>query len=103
VPGVGAKTAAVDLTSTPSGQGYWVLGEDGGVFSFGDAHFFGSVPGLKISWARPARAIMAAFDGSGYHVMANDGGVFSFGNVPFYGSLAGSGRRPSGIAPAIQL
>jgi hypothetical protein len=34
--------------------------------------------------------------------MANDGGVFSFGNVPFYGSLAGSGRRPSGIAPAIQ-
>ena len=103
VPGVGAKTAAVDLTSTPSGQGYWVLGEDGGVFSFGDAHFFGSVPGLKISWARPARAIMAAFDGGGYHVMANDGGVFSFGNVPFYGSLAGSGRRPSGIAPAIQL
>jgi hypothetical protein len=102
VPGVGATTAAVDMTSTPSGQGYWVLGEDGGVFSFGDAHFFGSVPGLKINWARPARAIMAAFDGGGYHVMANDGGVFSFGNVPFYGSLAGSGRRPAGIAPAIQ-
>jgi hypothetical protein len=103
VPGVGATTAAVDMSSTPSGQGYWVLGEDGGVFSFGDATFFGSVPGLKISWARPARAIMAAFDGGGYHVMANDGGVFSFGNVPFYGSLAGTGRRPAGIAPAIQL
>ena len=103
VPGVGATTAAVDMSSTPSGRGYWVLGEDGGVFSFGDATFFGSVPGLKISWARPARAIMAAFDGGGYHVMANDGGVFSFGNVPFYGSLAGSGRRPVGIAPAIQL
>ncbi len=103
VPGVGATTAAVDMSSTPSGQGYWVLGEDGGVFSFGDATFFGSVPGLKINWARPARAIMAAFDGGGYHVMANDGGVFSFGNVPFYGSLAGTGRRPAGIAPAIQL
>ena len=103
VPGVGATTAAVDLTSTPSGRGYWVLGEDGGVFSFGDAYFHGSVPGLKINWARPARAIMAAFDGGGYHVMANDGGVFSFGNVPFHGSLAGSGRRPVGIAPAIQL
>ncbi len=103
VPGVGATTAAVDLSATPSGQGYWVLGEDGGVFSFGDAHFFGSVPALKINWARPARAIMAAFDGGGYHVMANDGGVFSFGSVPFYGSLAGSGRRPAGIAPAIQL
>ena len=103
VPGVGATTAAVDMTSTPSGRGYWVLGEDGGVFSFGDAYFHGSVPGLKINWARPARAIMAAFDGGGYHVMANDGGVFSFGNVPFHGSLAGSGRRPVGIAPSIQL
>ena len=39
----------------------------------------------------------------GSDVMANDGGVFSFGNVPFYGSLVGSGRRPAGIAPAIQL
>ncbi len=103
VPGVGAKTAAVDMSSTPSGSGYWVLGEDGGVFSFGDAPFFGSVPGLKIPWSRPARAIMTATDGGGYHVMANDGGVFSFGNVPFYGSLSGSGRRPAGIAPAIQL
>ncbi|HMK12311.1 MAG TPA: N-acetylmuramoyl-L-alanine amidase [Acidimicrobiales bacterium] len=103
VPGVGAKTAAVDLSPTPSGQGYWVLGEDGGVFTFGDAQFFGSIPALKVTWSRPARAIMAAFDGGGYHVMANDGGVFSFGNVPFYGSLAGSGRRPSGIAPAVQL
>ena len=30
----------------PSGLGYWMDGNDGGVFSFGDAGFFGSLPGL---------------------------------------------------------
>ena len=25
------------------GRGYWLVGADGGVFSFGDAHYFGSM------------------------------------------------------------
>ncbi|MEX2658886.1 MAG: hypothetical protein WD232_04245 [Acidimicrobiales bacterium] len=32
------------MTRTPSGNGYWLLGSDGGVFTFGDARFFGSRP-----------------------------------------------------------
>ena len=28
--------------ATPSGAGYWMVGSDGGIFSFGDAKFHGS-------------------------------------------------------------
>ena len=34
------------ITRTPDGNGYWIASLDGGVFSFGDAQFFGSVPGV---------------------------------------------------------
>ena len=36
-----APFAAIAATST--GEGYWVAAEDGGVFAFGDARFFGSI------------------------------------------------------------
>jgi hypothetical protein len=32
----------------PTPSGYRLVGADGGVFSFGDAAFYGSVPGLGI-------------------------------------------------------
>lgn len=44
----GALLAApiVDIVSTPSGNGYYLAGADGGVFAFGDADYQGSVVGL---------------------------------------------------------
>jgi hypothetical protein len=39
----------VGMTSTPDGQGYWLLGADGGVFSFGDATFFGSTGEMRLN------------------------------------------------------
>jgi hypothetical protein len=36
----------VDMEPTPSGKGYWLLGADGGVFTFGDAGFYGAATGL---------------------------------------------------------
>ena len=30
------------MAATPTGKGYWFVAADGGVFSFGDAHFLGS-------------------------------------------------------------
>ena len=32
----------VGIAATPDGGGYWLVAADGGVFSFGDAHFYGS-------------------------------------------------------------
>ena len=36
--------ASVVMASMPDGKGSWVAGIDGGVFTFGDAQFYGSVP-----------------------------------------------------------
>jgi hypothetical protein len=72
----------VGMAVTPDGGGYWLVGADGGVFSFGDARFFGSaVP------YRPAAPMvgMAADPAGGYWLVGADGGVFSFA-APFFGS-----------------
>ena len=37
------------MSATPSGKGYWLLGRDGGVFSFGDARFYGSTGGMHLN------------------------------------------------------
>jgi len=36
------------MVPTATGQGYWMVGSDGGAFGFGDAGYVGSLPGLGI-------------------------------------------------------
>ncbi len=36
---------AVGIAATPTGNGYWLVGSDGGVFGFGSADFAGSLSG----------------------------------------------------------
>ena len=33
------------MASTPDGGGYWLVASDGGIFTFGDAPFYGSLGG----------------------------------------------------------
>jgi hypothetical protein len=73
---------------TTSGEGAWVVGPDGGIFSFGDARFHGSMGGRPLH--RPIVGISAAA-GGGYWLVASDGGVFSFGSATFAGSGAALG------------
>jgi len=40
--------AVVGMAVTPSGGGYNLVASDGGVFSFGDATFFGSTGGIPL-------------------------------------------------------
>jgi hypothetical protein len=35
----------VGIAPAPSGNGYWLVGSDGGIFSFGSATYQGSLPG----------------------------------------------------------
>src|SRR6202022_3898497 len=42
----------------PSGQGYWLVAADGGVFTFGDAGFLGSTGGLHLN--QPVVAVAGA-------------------------------------------
>jgi outer membrane protein assembly factor BamB len=68
----------------PPRPGYWLVATDGGVFSFGDATFFGSTGALHLN--RPVVGMATASDHGGYWLVASDGGVFSFGDARFHGS-----------------
>ena len=76
----------VAIVPTPDGKGYWLAQAGGGVYSFGNAGFFGSVPGLGITPAAPIVGMAATADGRGYWLVGADGGVFAFGDAPFDGS-----------------
>jgi len=77
----------VGMASTPDGHGYWLVQAGGGVFSYGDAGFKGSLPGIRITPAAPIVAITSTPDGGGYWLVGADGGVYAFGDAPFVGSI----------------
>ena len=58
------------------------MARDGGIFSFGDAPWLGSVPGTGACGAIEAVAIAATTTGLGYAVQTTDGRVWSFGDAP---------------------
>jgi hypothetical protein len=45
------------MAATPTGGGYWEVASDGGIFSFGDAGFRGSMGGQPLN--RPIVGIAA--------------------------------------------
>ena len=76
--------SAVGVARTPTGKGNWAVARDGGVFSAGDAQFYGSTGNMRLN--QPVVGIAATPTGRGYWLVAEDGGVFSFGDAQFYGS-----------------
>ncbi len=86
----------VAMAATPTGNGYWLSQAGGGVYSYGNAAFYGSLPGLRITPAAPIVAMATTPDGRGYWLAGADGGVFAFGDARFYGSLATQGVAPTG-------
>ena len=64
--------------------GYWQVGSDGGIFSFGGAQFYGSTGSMHLN--KPVVGMAATRDGNGYWLVASDGGVFAYGDAQFYGS-----------------
>jgi len=95
--------AAVALSPTPDGGGYWIVSTDGGIFSFGDARFFGSTGAMTLN--KPIVGMAATSDGGGYWLVASDGGIFGFGDARFFGStgamtlnkpIVGMGATPDG-------
>jgi hypothetical protein len=77
----------VGIASTPDGGGYYLVAADGGVFTFGDAHFRGSMGGTPLN--KPVVGIAVTWDNGGYYLVAADGGVFTFGDAVFQGSKGG--------------
>ena len=79
---------AADVTATSTGNGYWQVDTYGGVFSYGDAQFHGSLPGLNVRVSNIIGMTRTPDDG-GYWLVGNDGGVFALGDAGFYGSMGG--------------
>jgi len=96
VPGlatiVAGLTTALPPASAATGgsataPGYWLVASDGGVFTYGDAAFYGSTGAMSLN--KPIVAMAATPDGQGYWLVASDGGVFPYGDATFYGSTGG--------------
>jgi hypothetical protein len=83
----------VSIVMHPSGNGYWIIAQDGGIFAFGAA------PALKPPAAlQPGHLIQAAActpTGNGLVLVGSDGGVFTVGDARFYGSVPKLGVSPS--------
>ncbi len=77
-------TTGASLSAASDAQGYWLVAADGGVFTFGDAGYYGSTGSMKLN--QPIVGLAATPDGKGYWLVAADGGVFSFGDAAFFGS-----------------
>ncbi|HEX7167979.1 MAG TPA: hypothetical protein VF230_13460 [Acidimicrobiales bacterium] len=104
VLGVGPAPSVSPAGAYPLGDGYWLAATDGGMFSFGDAQFFGSMGGTPLS--RPVVGMVAHPFLEGYWLVASDGGVFSFGSAGFFGStgdkplnspIVGMASTPTGL------
>ena len=78
----------------PAAHGYWLVGSDGGIFTFGSATFHGSTGSLRLQ--RPVVGITPTRDEGGYWLVASDGGIFAFGDAGFHGSIPGLGLHPAG-------
>ncbi len=104
VPTKGDKTTGpvVGATLTANLGGYWLVSADGGVYSFGNAGFFGAADTVPL--AKPIVGISGTPDSKGYWLVAADGGVFTYGDAGFYGSCptAGSGCTKL-MAPVVAL
>jgi hypothetical protein len=80
--GLALNKPIVGTAATPFGM--WLVASDGGIFTAGDAQFYGSTGAIALN--KPVVGMAATPDGKGYWLVASDGGIFTFGDAQFYGS-----------------
>ena len=73
--GMGRGRGRTGEAATPSGKGYWLVAADGGIFSYGDATFVGSMGGHPLN--RPIVGMSTDPATGGYWEVATEGGIFA--------------------------
>jgi hypothetical protein len=105
-PPVDNGTTTTTTTTPPSGpaqapgpqpqaerSGYWMLGEGGHVYSFGDAQTFGAPDG-SLPAGLSAVDVESTPSGHGYWVVDSGGHVFAYGDAPALGVVDSSRLSP---------
>ncbi|MDA8116488.1 MAG: hypothetical protein M0000_03695, partial [Actinomycetota bacterium] len=87
-PNVSVRAVAQSPVSTTLSPSYDMVGSDGGIFTFGNAGFWGSMGGTTLN--QPVVGMAATRTGQGYWLVASDGGIFTFGDAQFHGSMGGT-------------
>ena len=87
--GAGQRSSPiVDMATTPSGKGYWLVARNGRVFAFGDARVHGADGtrdlGVVVGMGPTA-------DGRGFWLLNSQAHVITFGDARFLGDLHRSG------------
>ena len=87
--------------SAPTRAGYWMLGSDGTVYSFGEAASHGSP---AVAAGRAAVDVEPTPSGRGYWVLDDSGAVSPFGDATGYGgvptAVLGPGELPTSLSAA---
>jgi hypothetical protein len=85
----------------PTGDGYWLLSQDGGLWAFGGYASFGN---LRVSpYGGPYVDLVASRDRDGYYMLSARGGVFAFGNSRFFGAVPAGALRGTESAVSVSM
>jgi sugar lactone lactonase YvrE/ribosomal protein L24E len=79
-------------TAAPGQSGYWMLGNDGKVFPFGDAKSMGD-PSAAIPAGIKAMHIEPTPTAKGYWVVNESGAVYAYGDAPALGNVDAAALR----------
>jgi hypothetical protein len=80
-------------------MGYRLVAADGGVFTFGNAPFFGSTGDVRLN--QPIVGMSSLSPAGAYRFVARDGGIFNFGpGATFHGSTGGTRLNSSIVGMA---
>src|SRR6185295_1186000 len=86
--GLTPGTQAVDLEPTPTGDGYWVVDDAGGVSSLGDAVYRGAPDSLALRADEKVTSLSSTPTGKGYWMFTDKGRVLTFGDAVSFGDMS---------------
>ncbi len=78
----GNKRWILGIEPDPAGDGYWLVGDDGGVFSYGNSWYYGSLGG---EFSHEVTMIARTQSGAGYWLCRTNGNVYTFGDAIYSG------------------
>jgi SpoIID/LytB domain protein len=80
----------------PGPPGYHILNRAGGIYTFGNAKYFGNL--IDRGYPGPGIGLADTPDGKGYAILNTGGGLYTFGNAKYYGNLIDRGYPGPAVA-----